>query len=209
VLPVGPVTSLLFPVCQPSVIDLQSICNRSAIDPREERPALSTILPTPLPLDRLDHDLTPAELSALADGLAADRGVHEQAATLQPGPGARGWMLLHRDDHVDVWLIAWGQGADTGWHDHDRSAGAFAVAEGEIVEARPSLRGRHRRRRHQAGAAVSFGPEHVHRVRGAATRSVTVHAYSPPLSRMGRYTVAADGTLRRHSVGADDELEIG
>lgn len=170
---------------------------------------MSTALPTPFLLGRVDHDLSPAELGTLAAGLASDPAVQAQAAALQPGAGTRQWVLVGRDDHVDVWLIAWGQGADTGWHDHDTSAGAFAVAEGEIVESRPSLRGRHRRRRHAAGAAVSFGPEHVHRVKGAASRSVTVHAYSPPLARMGRYTVAADGTLRRHSVEAENDLEVG
>ena len=36
--------------------------------------------------------------------------------------------------------------------------------------------------------------------------SVSVHAYSPPLWRMGQYSVAADGRLRRQSVSYADEL---
>jgi predicted metal-dependent enzyme (double-stranded beta helix superfamily) len=175
---------------------------------------LSMALPTPTPgatvAARLPgRQLAPGELGALVAELAADPAVTAPAAGLDPAERDRRWILLHRDADVDVWLIAWSKGADTGWHDHDTSAGAFAVAQGEIVESRPSLRGRHRRHRHPAGDAVDFGPEHVHRVTGAAVRSVTVHAYSPPLSRMGRYTVASDGTFRRHSLDCDDDLEVG
>ena len=36
--------------------------------------------------------------------------------------------------------------------------------------------------------------------------SVSVHAYSPPLWRMGQYAVGADGVLRRQSVSYADEL---
>ena len=36
--------------------------------------------------------------------------------------------------------------------------------------------------------------------------SVTVHAYSPPLWRMGQYAVSESGVLRRVSVSYADEL---
>jgi len=39
------------------------------------------------------------------------------------------------------------------------------------------------------GKAFSFGPDHIHRLNGAVHRSVSVHAYSPPLWRMGQYAV--------------------
>ena len=41
---------------------------------------------------------------------------------------------LHRDAHVDVWLLCWTPRNDTGWHDHDISSGAVAVVEGCLVE---------------------------------------------------------------------------
>ena len=40
----------------------------------------------------------------------------------------------------------------------------------------------------------------------ATTTSVSVHAYSPPLWRMGQYAVAGNGVLRRVSVSYADEL---
>jgi predicted metal-dependent enzyme (double-stranded beta helix superfamily) len=166
--------------------------------------------PTPAAVSRLaDCYLEPAELLALVADLAADAGVAATASALHPGDGARDWKMVHRDANVDVWLIVWNRGADTGWHDHDRSAGAFHVLAGGIRESRPSLVGRHQRRRFAAGDGASFGPDHVHRVTAVSARSVTIHAYSPPLCRMGRYTVDVDGALRRHSLGYDEELEIG
>jgi hypothetical protein len=36
--------------------------------------------------------------------------------------------------------------------------------------------------------------------------AVSIHAYSPPLWRMGTYATGADGTLRRRSVSYAEEL---
>jgi predicted metal-dependent enzyme (double-stranded beta helix superfamily) len=175
-------------------------------------PIATTAAGVPLPtvFARLaDRYLDPAELLALVGDLAVDADVAAAASALQPGASARDWKMVHRDAKVDVWLIVWNRGADTGWHDHDQSAGALYVLGGGIIESRPSLVGRHKRRRFDAGEGTSFGPDHVHRVTAGSARSVTVHAYSPPLRRMGRYTVDGDGALRRHSLGYDEELEIG
>ena len=54
--------------------------------------------------------------------------------------------------------------------------------------------------------AYSFGPDHIHRLTGRDAGSVSIHAYSPPLWRMGQYTVGANGVLRRQSVSYADEL---
>jgi hypothetical protein len=56
-----------------------------------------------------------------------------------------------------------------------------------------------------AGASFCFGPDHIHRLVGAADRSVSIHAYSPPLERLGQYSMD-DGVLRRISVSYADEL---
>ena len=58
----------------------------------------------------------------------------------------------------------------------------------------------------EGGQVFSFGPDHIHRLTGAVHGSVSVHAYSPPLWRMGQYSVGADGRLRRQSVSYADEL---
>jgi hypothetical protein len=47
----------------------------------------------------------------------------------------------------------------------------------------------------------------IHRVTHAAGRpAVTLHAYSPPLERVGAYVVADDGRLRRNVAPADRVL---
>jgi predicted metal-dependent enzyme (double-stranded beta helix superfamily) len=100
-------------------------------------------------------------------------------------PGARHFVSLYRDDHLDVWLLCWTCGSDTGWHDHDGSAGAVRVVSGALTESNPRIGGAHRQAQMPAGASFSFGPDHIHRLTGAAAQSVSIHAYSPPLQRTG------------------------
>ena len=119
----------------------------------------------------------------------------------------RHFEQLWRDEHVDVWVITWNSGSDTGFHDHDVSHGAVAVVQGELVEERLVVGGVPRVRRHRAGEMFDFDASHVHRMRhDDATPAVSIHAYSPPLWRMGSYVVEADGTLRRRSVSYTEEL---
>jgi hypothetical protein len=58
----------------------------------------------------------------------------------------------------------------------------------------------------EQGSAYSFGPDHIHRMTGRDAESATVHVYSPPLWRMGQYTISQNGVLRRLSVSYADEL---
>ena len=121
--------------------------------------------------------------------------------------GDRHFEQLWRDDHVDVWEISRGTGNDTGFHDHDISSGAVAVVEGEVIEERLVLGGAPIRLHHRAGEVFGFDASHVHRMhQDSATPAVTIHAYSPPLWRMGAYEVSPDGTLRRHSMSYAEEL---
>jgi hypothetical protein len=151
------------------------------------------------------RDLDRRELRELVTRIAAEpetwRGlVHE-------GCAERHFEQLWRDEHVDVWVISWAHGNDTGFHDHDVSSGAVAVVEGEIVEERLVLGGPPRRLPHAAGEAFDFDASHVHRMRHDSDGfAVSIHAYSPPLWRMGAYATGCDGTLRRESISYAEEL---
>jgi hypothetical protein len=158
-----------------------------------------------LTLDDLPaRDLAPEELQDLVATLASDPSVWAHLVGFDDQE--RVYASLHRDAHVDVWLLCWTPQNDTGWHDHDISSGAVAVVAGELTENNLSVGAGGVETRVGAGKAFAFGPEHIHRLNGAVAGSVSVHAYSPPLWRMGQYAVSDAGVLRRVSVSYADEL---
>jgi hypothetical protein len=149
-------------------------------------------------------DLDPHQLRALASAIALMPtlwGDHVAFAD-----GQRHYVNLYRDNHVDVWLLCWTLDNDTGWHDHDVSSGAVAVVRGELVEHNLALGGDSVATVVPAGRVFDFGSDHIHRLTGRADASVSVHAYSPPLWRMGQYATGSDGVLRRLSVSYAEEL---
>jgi len=122
-------------------------------------------------------------------------------------PDQRIYEQLLRDEHLAVWLICWSEEQDTGFHDHDLSAGAVHVVEGAVREERLVLGGPPAARVVGAGETFDFRAQDIHRVMHVGSEpAVTLHAYSPPLWRMGAYAVEADGLLRRQSISYAEEL---
>lgn len=122
-------------------------------------------------------------------------------------PNRRRYEELMRDEHVAAWLICWMEDQDTGFHDHDISAGAVAVISGQVREERFRLARTPAQRTFSAGERFHFGASDIHRVRHAGAHpAITLHVYSPPLVRMGAYLVEPDGTLTRHTISYQDEL---
>jgi predicted metal-dependent enzyme (double-stranded beta helix superfamily) len=154
------------------------------------------------------RDLTEHELIAVACQFTARPELWSEHVSHDPDH--RTYAQLLRDEHLDVWLLCWSRDHDTGFHDHDLSAGAVAVARGAVREDRLAL-GRPIDepigRIAGAGSSFSFGASDIHRVLHAGEGpAVTIHAYSPPLTRMGSYTVESTGQLRRHAVSYEEEL---
>jgi quercetin dioxygenase-like cupin family protein len=150
------------------------------------------------------RDLDQSELLEVVASLAATPELWRKHVAFDDDE--RHYVCLYRDTHVDVWLLCWTPSNDTGWHDHDLSSGSVAVVEGRLIEhvlavGTPSIA-----TIVSAGQVFSFGPDHIHRLTGLDERSVSVHAYSPPLWRMGQYAVSSSGVLRRTSVSYADEL---
>jgi quercetin dioxygenase-like cupin family protein len=144
------------------------------------------------------------ELQALVDDLATRPELWREHVAFSHEK--RHYVSLYRDEHVDVWLLCWTRTNDTGWHDHDISSGAVQVVQGAITESSPRLGGEHVVTVISAGRSFCFGPDHIHRMSGESEGSVTIHAYSPPLWRLGQYAVSADGIMRRVSVSYAEEL---
>jgi hypothetical protein len=152
-----------------------------------------------------DRDLERPELEDVVARLAARADLW--AHLVRHDPGERVYEELLRDNHLAAWLICWMEDHDTGFHDHDRSAGAVAVAQGAVIEDRLLLGQPPPSRTYGAGRAFSFAASDIHRVRhGGAGPAVTIHAYSPPLWRMGAYEIRPGGELRRHSISYAEEL---
>ena len=138
-----------------------------------------------------------------------------------PPTDERWFTRLHGDDELDVWLISWVPERSTELHDHGGSLGALTVVSGALVETRwdgETLR----ERRLDAGDQAGFPLGWVHDVvwapsrpiskpariaRPAPTPTLSVHAYSPPLTAMSYYEVTDRNTLRRDRTELTDKPE--
>jgi cysteine dioxygenase type I len=136
-------------------------------------------------------------------------------------PTADRWFTrLHGDDELDVWLISWVPDKSTELHDHGGSLGALTVVSGALAETRWDG-DRLRRRRLVAGDQAAFPLGWVHDVTwspgplqevgrekiAVAAPTLSVHAYSPPLTAMSYYDVTERNTLRRNRTELTDKPE--
>ena len=135
-------------------------------------------------------------------------------------PKSRRWFTrIDGDEELDVWLISWVPGHSTELHDHGGSLGALTVVSGSLNEFRWDGRGL-RRRRLDAGDQAGFPLGWVHDVvwaprpvREPATTdlgvqpTLSVHAYSPPLTAMSYYEVTDRNRLRRQRTELTDQPE--
>jgi hypothetical protein len=139
-------------------------------------------------------------------------------------PESRRWFTrIDGDAELDVWLISWVPGQPTELHDHGGSLGALTVLSGSLNEFRwdgKSLR----RRRLDAGDQAGFPLGWVHDVVWAprpvpeptigavasafkVQPTLSVHAYSPPLTAMSYYEVTERNRLRRQRTELTDQPE--
>lgn len=148
----------------------------------------------------------------------ADDALHGRFDHLLPAgglPADERWATrIHAEDEVDVWLISWVPDKSTELHDHCGSLGALTVLSGALNEYRWNGN-RLVRRRLEAGDQAGFPMGWVHDVMRAPDRPIaisnsptlSVHAYSPPLTAMSYYEVTQANTLRRSRTVLTDEPE--
>jgi predicted metal-dependent enzyme (double-stranded beta helix superfamily) len=123
----------------------------------------------------------------------------------------RYYKQLYRDPNIDLWLICWLPDQGTGYHDHDRSAGAVYVCEGALHEdyfqRDPDGWIREKTNTHYAGSGFHFDAADIHGVRHAGSDpTASIHVYSPALWRMGHYEPDDRGVMRRVAITYADEL---
>ncbi len=204
-----------------SVLSLDSARNALPVTPPLDR-AVASALPTrlrPADLLRLTDEGAEDVLAGRYDHLLPANGIW---------PADERWATrLLSDDEVDVWLISWTPGKSTELHDHAGSLGALTVLSGALSEFR--WNGTELRRRIlTAGDQASFPIGWVHDVMrapaaagdclqvapdgtadsaGPLEPTLSVHAYSPPLTAMSYYEVTGHGTLRRSRTVLTDQPE--
>ena len=158
---------------------------------------------------RENVDLGRPELASLVVALAAEPQFWSHL--VRHDPNTRYFAQLYRDPHLDLWLICWLDAQDTGYHDHDLSAGAVYVCEGTLHEDF-FVRGsdgwiREETNKHLEGSVFHFDSSYIHGVRHAGGPPATsLHAYSPALWRMGHYEPDDKGAVRRLPITYADEL---
>jgi hypothetical protein len=166
----------------------------------------SSIAPTRLRLPDLMHATDSAAdevLSGYYDHVLPKGG---------PPVDDRWFRRLHGDDELDVWLISWVPERSTQLHDHGGSLGALTVVSGALAETRWDGEGL-RKRQLEAGDQAAFPLGWVHDVVWTPETipvlgpTLSVHAYSPPLTAMSYYDVTAANTLRRNRTELTDKPE--
>jgi rhodanese-related sulfurtransferase/mannose-6-phosphate isomerase-like protein (cupin superfamily) len=118
----------------------------------------------------------------------------------------RWYERLYHGPEYDVWLISWMPGQSTGFHDHGASSGAFLVSTGTLEEHRPGERSG----TISAGDSRAFGPDHAHDVRNVSKApSISIHAYSPPLTKMNEYELEGDRLVLRKDEARQSDIGDG
>jgi quercetin dioxygenase-like cupin family protein len=149
--------------------------------------------------------LTHEQLEAFVEDLAANPDCWRHL--LNHDPERRTYGLISDSEDVNAWVLCWSSDQDTGFHDHDISAAAITVIEGQVREDRLRLDGSAREIVYSAGSTFTVPPEAIHRVlHSGESPAVTIHAYSPPLRRQGAYAIGEEGTLQRHVQAWEEEL---
>jgi predicted metal-dependent enzyme (double-stranded beta helix superfamily) len=154
--------------------------------------------------------LSRAQLRVLATEIAADEHLWRHLAHHEPDRRVYEELILDEPSlagSVGVWLICWMNDHDTGFHDHDNSSGAVAVAAGRLRDERLAVGPSAPAKTYTRGQSFDFGPSDIHRMSHAGGGpAISIHAYSPPLKAMGAYLIEPDGVIRRSPIPYTEEL---
>ncbi|GEM_PF-587816 len=168
--------------------------------------------PTPEP--RWPFPELPAQLSFLAE---VDRQIHApqlaelSAEIVQSGRWRdyvtvceeyRDYRLVYENDFIDVWVLSWLPGQETGFHDHEISEVGICVAQGAIREHHMHLHASDTQHVMGEGQTQQGPFGYIHRVEyEEGAPAVSVHAYSPPLAWVGQYREQSGQLLRLRQPG--------
>jgi predicted metal-dependent enzyme (double-stranded beta helix superfamily) len=175
------------------------------VDVQPFSPELAARFAELLPTRRM---LSAAELEVLVQD-TAERDDLWRPLTIAD-PVRRRYELLYENEHLDVWVLSWMPGQKTGFHDHDISAVGLICVQGELEEGQLTIGCAPSSIRMTRGVSRKGPGGYIHSVSHVAGEpAVSLHAYSPPLMRVGQYRVDGVGRLRREPEHGRRELQDG
>ena len=152
-----------------------------------------------------EGDLSTAQLAVLVQQIASTPSLWEPLQIRDTT--RRRYRLLYEDDRIDVWVLSWMPGQGTGFHDHDLSGVALICAQGMVVERQMQLPSGATRIEMEVGLTREGGPGYIHSVAyGHGDPAISIHAYSPPLMRVGQFSVDEEGIMYRRITHGRQEL---
>jgi hypothetical protein len=119
----------------------------------------------------------------------------------------RRYRLLFEDERTDIWVLCWMPGQSTGFHDHDVSDVGIAIGRGMVIERQLRLPTGATAQELRLGHTRQGPAGYIHSIaHGEGVPAVSIHCYSPPLMKVGQYSVDEDGVLRRNAEHGRREL---
>jgi quercetin dioxygenase-like cupin family protein len=133
---------------------------------------------------------SPAQLLRTARLFASDP---ELPSLVDHHCGERRWVELDSSPYLQIWLHSWPAGTETGWHDHDESAGAFLTVSGILSEQTNHEDGR-MEKTFIGGEGRPFAPGHAHNLSNVGhDTALSVHLFTPRRTRTPRYAGTPQG----------------
>src|SRR3712207_3252664 len=129
---------------------------------------------------QMSKAITSVAASNLALELAAD--TDKWAHLVRHDSEQRVFAPLDAGPNAGAWLICWMPGHDTGFHDHDHSAGAVTVVAGQVREERIGEGFQVTGNTYGPGDVFPFVAGDIHRMYHVGEEpAVSIHVYSPKL----------------------------
>lgn len=136
-------------------------------------------------LEQIEHQVHAPELAEISRRIVESGAWRDYVAVCED---YRDYRLVFENDYVDIWVLSWLPGQETGFHDHDISEVGICVAEGAIREHHMHVYQPDTNHVIRPGETQEGPFGYIHRVEHCEGEpAISVHSYSPPLAWVGQY----------------------
>jgi len=150
-------------------------------------------------LEDVDHIMEAPELVELTRRIAATGAWRDY---LVESHEYRDYRLVFENEFTDIWVLSWLPGQTTGFHDHDISQVGITVLQGAVRESHMRMGAESTSHVMRAGQSQQGPYGYIHQVaHEEGELAASLHAYSPPLLRVGQYREQDGRMIRRPEPG--------